>query len=139
MPRGRIRKRRFVKKKISKEEMEKMVVELAKKEDTSSQIGLILYDKFKTSTKKELGIKITKILKKHNLQPKLPEDLMNLMKKAVKLHEHLQKHKEDKHSKRGLELLESRIRRLAKYYISKGLLPKGWKYSYDTARLIVEK
>ena len=78
-------------------------------------------------------------MKKHNLQPKLPEDLMNLMKRAVKLHEHLQKHKKDKHSRRGLELLESRIRRLSKYYIDKGLLPKDWKYSYDTAKLIVEK
>ena len=139
MQRGRIRKRKLVKKKISKEEIEKTVVELAKKGIPPSKIGLILYDKFKISTKKELGTKITKILKKHNLLPKIPEDLMNLMKRAVNLHEHLQRHKKDKHSKRGLELLESKIRRLSKYYIDKGVLPKDWKYSYETAKLIVEK
>ena len=125
--------------KISKEKIEELIVELAKIGLGPSQIGLILRDEYNIYVKRDLGTKICKVLEKHNLQPKIPEDLMFLLKKAVKLHEHLQRHKKDKHSRRGLELLESKIRRLAKYYIRKGKLPSDWKYSYEYARLIVQK
>ena len=44
----------------------------------------------------------------------------------------------DAKAKHGLELLESKIRRLGKYYARKGKLPKDWKYSIETAKLIVK-
>ena len=127
-------------KKLKKEEIEKIIVELAKKGYSSAQIGLILKEKYHIlKPKKYLKEKISKIMQKHGVYPEIPEDLLFLLKKAVNLHEHLQKHKKDKHSRRGLELLESKIRCLAKYYIRKGRLPKSWKYSYEEARLIVQK
>jgi small subunit ribosomal protein S15 len=131
--------RKTYRRRVPRKKIEETIIELAKKGFTPSQIGLILRDEYKIYVKKDLNVKIGKILQKHGLQPQIPEDLMFLLKKAVKLHEHLQKHKKDKHSKRGLELLESKIRRLAKYYIREGKLPEGWKYSYEYARLIVQK
>ena len=131
--------KRVRKPRISKDEIEKIVVELAKKGLTSAQIGMVLKKEYGIYVKKALKMKISKIMQKHKVYPEIPEDLLALLKRAVNLHEHLQKHKKDKHSKRGLELLESKIRSLAKYYIRKGKLPKDWKYSYETARLIVQK
>lgn len=78
-------------------------------------------------------------MKEHKVYPEIPEDLLSLLKKAVRLREHLEKHKKDKHSKRGLELLESKIRKLGKYYVRKRILPKDWKYSPEEAKLIVQK
>jgi len=64
---------------------------------------------------------------------------MGLLKKAVRLREHLERYKADKHSLRGLENLESKIRRLAKYYSREGVLPENWRYSPEEAKLIVQK
>ena len=62
-------------------------------------------------------------MKEKDLYPKFPEDLFNLFVKAVNLRDHLEKSKKDYTSKRGLQLLESKIRRLGKYYVKKGKLP----------------
>lgn len=124
----------------SKEEVEKLVIDLANKKYSSAKIGLILRDQYGIPDVKLItGKKIAKIMKEHNLYPEIPEDLMNLLKKAVKLREHLEKHKKDKHSRRGLENLESRIRRLIKYYIRKKVLPKDWTYSPERAKLLVQR
>jgi len=72
-------------------------------------------------------------------RPKFPEDLFNLLKQAVNLRDHLQKNKRDYTSKRGLELLESKIRRLGKYYVRKGVLPEDWQYSPEKAKLLIQK
>jgi len=58
----------------------------------------------------------------------LPEDLSNLLKRATRLKEHLEKNKMDRVNKRALELVESKIRRLVNYYRKRDALPKGWKY-----------
>ncbi|HDI10435.1 MAG TPA: 30S ribosomal protein S15, partial [Euryarchaeota archaeon] len=60
-----------------------------------------------------------------------------LIKRAVNLREHLDKHPKDLHSRRGLILIESKIRRLVKYYVNKGVLPEGWKYDPEQAKLLV--
>ncbi len=126
--------------KYKPEEVEKLVVELAKKRYSSAQIGLILRDQYgipdvKLITKKS----ISQIMKEHGVYPELPEDLLFLMKKAVRLREHLERHRKDLHSRRGLELLECKIRRLVKYYRREGVLPEGWEYDPAKAKLIVEK
>lgn len=124
----------------SPEEVERLVVKLAKDGLQAAQIGLVLRDQYgipsvRVVTKK----KLTHILAENNLLPEIPQDLFNLLKKAVRLHSHLKKNKRDAHSIRSLELVESKIRRLAKYYISRGQLPKDWKYEPEQAKLIVEK
>jgi len=122
-----------------KEEVEKLVVKLGRKKN-SAMIGTILRDQFgipdvKTITEKS----ITQILKENELYPSIPEDMLNLLRKAVNLRKHLEVNKPDKHSKRGLELLESKIRRLGKYYMRKGILPQDWRYDPEKAKLLVQK
>ena len=75
---------------------------------------------------------------KNNVYSEFPEDMFNLMKKAVNLHNHMSKNKKDYTSYRGLELTESKIRRLAKFYKKKGALPVKWKYHIDKAKLLVK-
>jgi small subunit ribosomal protein S15 len=123
-----------------KDEIEKLVIKLAKEGNSSSRIGLILRDQFGIPSVKTItGKTITQIMRQNNLYPELPEDLFNLLKKAVNLRDHLMKNKKDFTSKRGLELLESKIRRLGKYYIRKKILPEDWKYDPEKAKLIVQK
>ena len=125
---------------LKKKEIEDLVIKLAKERKTSASIGLILRDKYGVpDVKSAVGKSVGQIMKENKVYPELPEDMMSLLKKAVLLHEHLEKHKPDKHSKKGLENLESKIRRLGKYYVRKGDMPKGWRYSYEQAKLIVQK
>lgn len=126
--------------KLKKKEIEELVVKLANERKTSANIGLVLRDKYGVPDVKAVtGKTISQIMKENKVYPDMPEDMMSLLRKAVLLHGHLERNKPDKHSKKGLQNLESKIRRLGKYYVRKGQLPKGWKYSYEQARLIVQK
>ncbi|MEM0476074.1 MAG: 30S ribosomal protein S15 [Candidatus Aenigmatarchaeota archaeon] len=126
--------------KYSKEEVEKLVIKLAKEGYMPSMIGLTLRDSYGIPNVKEIvGKSILQILEKNDIKLEIPEDLLNLMKRAVKLREHLSIHKKDKSSQRGLILIESKIRRLEKYYKRVGKLPKDWKYEPETAKIIVQK
>jgi small subunit ribosomal protein S15 len=124
----------------SSEEIEKLVIKLSKQGMQTAQVGLILRDQYGVpSVKDSTGKTILKILSDNNIKPKLPEDFFNLLKKAVNLRLHMSKNKRDAHSKRGLELLESKVRRIAKYHIRHNNLPTGWKYDSERAKLIVER
>ncbi len=125
--------------KYKPDEIEDIIVKLAKKEHTSAQIGLILRDQYGIpSTRMIAKERITRILKKHDIYPEVPEELYSIIKKAVELIKHMEKNKKDYISKRGLELTESKIRRLAKYYKSKNLLAKDWKWNPEKAKLMVK-
>lgn len=120
-------------------EIEEIIVKLAKKGYSSARIGLVLRDQYGIpSTRIMTKEKISKILKNHNLYPELPEDMYNLIKRAVDLIAHMEKNKKDYISKRGLELTESKIRRMAKYYKRKNQLPKDWKWDPEKAKLMVK-
>ncbi|HYU07016.1 MAG TPA: 30S ribosomal protein S15, partial [Thermoplasmata archaeon] len=41
-------------------------------------------------------------------------------------------------NKRGLQLIESKIRRLSRYYKDRGVLPSDWDYSLKLAELQVK-
>lgn len=120
------------------EEVEDLVIKYAKQGLQSAKIGSILRDQYGVPSVKVVTKKtVTQILKENELYSKLPEDLFNLLKRVVELRVHLEKNKRDYQSYRGLELTESKVRRLAKYYIRKGLLPKGWKYDPEQAKLLI--
>ncbi|HIH62425.1 MAG TPA: 30S ribosomal protein S15 [Methanobacteriales archaeon] len=123
----------------SNEEIEELIIKLYKEGNPPSKIGIILRDQHGIPNVKSItGMKITEILEKHDIKLEYPEDLINLMKKAVNIREHLKEHPKDLHSRRGLQLVESKIRRLVKYYVKKGVLPEGWKYDPEKAALIVK-
>lgn len=126
--------------KYKPEEVEQLVIKLAREGYPLSMIGIILRDQYGIPDVKQItGKKILKILKENNLAPEIPEDLLNLMKKAVKIRKHLEIHKKDYHSKRGLIITESKINRLVDYYKRKGILPKDWRYTPERAKILVEK
>jgi small subunit ribosomal protein S15 len=120
-------------------EVERLVLKLRKDGLNIVDIGRILRDQYGIPSVKSVTKKtITQILEENNLLSNIPEDLFNLLKKAVNLRDHLVKSKRDYTSKHGLELLESKIRRLIKYYVRKGRLPKDFTYEPERAKLLIE-
>lgn len=123
----------------SPKEIDEIVLKLNRQGYQSAKIGLTLRDQYGIpSTRVSASKKVTKILKENKVYPNLPEEILNLLKKAVTLRMHLQKNKKDYTSYRGLELTESKIRRLAKYYKREKLLPADWKYDPERAVLLVK-
>jgi small subunit ribosomal protein S15 len=124
---------------LGPKELEKIIIDLAKEGNTSAKIGLVLRDQYGIPSVRPITKKsILTILEDNGLKPEIPEDIANLMKKAVALSEHLKLNKKDLHNKRSLHLTEAKIIRLQKYYKKRGVLPATWKYSLKTAKLYVE-
>ncbi len=124
----------------SPEEIELIIAELAKKGYPPSMIGIILRDQYGIPlTRSVLGVKLHKVLEKYGIRLALPEDLYNLMRRAVNLRRHLEEHPKDTHSQRGLIEIEAKIHRLVKYYKRKGVLPPDWKYRPEEAKIIVSR
>jgi small subunit ribosomal protein S15 len=120
------------------QEVEQLIVKLAKKGESQSRIGIILRDKYGIPDSRKITKKrINTILKENNLKQEIPEDLMNLIKKEIMLLKHTEKNKKDMSAKRGLQLTESKIKRLSKYYKKAGILSEDWKYDREKAKLIV--
>lgn len=119
------------------EEVEALVMRLAKDGHPPSKIGIILRDQHGIPlTKPITGKSVSQILKERGLAPSLPEDLENLMRKAAHLRVHLDKNKADLGNKRALQIIEAKIYKLARYYKHKGVLPPDWKYEAKAASLI---
>jgi small subunit ribosomal protein S15 len=121
-------------------EIEGIIVKLAKSGMGSAKIGLVLRDQYGIpNTKMFTDTKIARIMKDNSLYPKeLPEDMFNLVRRAVNLYNHLDKNRHDYTSQRGYEITESKIRRLARYYKKKGVLPLNWKWDIEQAKLLVK-
>ena len=123
---------------LKSKDVEKLVLELSASGHSSSEIGIILRDLHGVpSVKLATGNSISKILSSKDVSSQLPEDLTNLMRKAVRLGEHLKLNKNDVHNTRSLNLTEAKILRLVKYYRSKNILSEDWKYSLADAKLLV--
>ncbi|MHA1819712.1 MAG: 30S ribosomal protein S15 [Promethearchaeota archaeon] len=120
------------------EQVEEMVVEQFKKGVPPSQIGLILRDSYGIPLVRAItGKKIKQILEENNLKTTLPEDLMNLARKALKIRKHLEENHKDLDSKKGLQRTEAKIYRLIKYYKRKGVLPADFKYQIDKIKILL--
>jgi small subunit ribosomal protein S15 len=125
---------------LSSEEVENEVVKLAKKGISQSLIGVVLRDSHGIPLVKVVtGKSISQILKEHNIETPLPEDLTNLVKKALNLRTHLESNHKDLHSKLGLQRTESKIYRLIKYYKGKNVLESDFKYDPKKIRTIVTR
>ena len=123
---------------LSSSDVIKKIVQLAKKGYTESQIGVLLRDKYAVSQVRFLnGRKIHRILKKEGLAPKLPEDAYHLIKKAVSMRKHCEKNKKDFDAKFRLNIKESRIHRLIRYYRKTGKVPPNFKYVSKKAGALV--
>merc|ERR1711988_1844670 len=124
--------------KITPTEVVEHICKLAKKGLAPSQIGVILRDSHGIAQVHHVtGSKILRMLKKQGLAPEIPEDLYQLIKKAVTVRKHLDRHRKDKDSKFRLILIESRIHRVSRYYKLAKALPPNWKYESSTASAMV--
>ncbi len=119
--------------------VEQLVVKLAKAGKPGAEIGLVLRDSYgipdvKVITKKNIG----QILKTNKLEPKLPDDVKSLIRKAILIIKHIDANKRDMAAKRGLILTESKIKRLSHYYKRIERLPVDWNYNRTNAKILVE-
>jgi small subunit ribosomal protein S15 len=118
--------------KYGPEEVEAFVIKLAKDETPPSKIGIVLRDQYGIPLVKPIvGKSIKDIMESAGLKTDLPEDLNNLVARATTLQRHLAKNRSDSVNKRSLELIVSRVYRLANYYKDKGILPKDWKFKAE--------
>ncbi|MFB6207114.1 MAG: 30S ribosomal protein S15 [Haloglomus sp.] len=122
---------------VDAEAIEERVVELAEEGYSPSEIGLKLRDEGVQGTpipdvKLATDKKVTEILAEHDADPEIPEDLYNLLERAVRLREHMDENPTDYQNKRALQNTESKIRRLVDYYRGDEIAA-DFTYSYDTA------
>ncbi len=121
---------------IGPKEIEALIVKYTKDGLTPSQIGIKLRDQHsiplvKPIMKKSMG----QILEENDLKADMPEDLGNIVNKAVGLQKHLKANKGDNRNVRSLELIEAKVHRLSVYYKRIGRIPKTWKYKAVVAQL----
>jgi small subunit ribosomal protein S15 len=121
---------------LSSKEIESLVIKYSKEGLTPSQIGIKLRDQhsiplIKAIAKKSIG----EILEENDLKSEMPEDLENIVKKAVGLQKHLKVNKGDRRNIRSLELIEAKVHRLSVYYKKIERIPKTWKYKSVVAQL----
>ena len=119
--------------------VEELILKYANDGHSSAKIGSLLRDIHAVpDVRLVMGERISQTLSRNNLDSTYPEDMMNLMRKALSLIDHLSSNKKDLHNRRQLELCESRLRRLAKYYVGTGRISSTWTYKRDQLRLMVE-
>ncbi len=128
---------------VDEDAIEDRVVELAEQGYEPSQIGMKLRDEGVTGTpvpdvSLATGKSITEILDENDAGSDLPEDLRNLMERAVRLREHVQENPQDHQNKRSLQNTESKVRRLVNYYRGDAIDPE-FTYSYDVAVELLEE
>lgn len=124
----------------SGKEVEEDVVKLAKKGYSKSMIGTILRDSHGVPLVKVItGKKVSKILEENDIESALPEDLTNLVKKALNIRNHLEDNHKDLEGRKGLKRTESKIYRLIKYYKKKKVLAPDFKYDPEKIRTLVAR
>ncbi|MBS3068143.1 30S ribosomal protein S15 [Candidatus Micrarchaeota archaeon] len=124
---------------MPKEQIEELILKMVKEGTPEAKVGLILRDKHNVpSVKSVLGVSLSAFLKKRQSLPEYPDDLLNLIKKAMRVRNHLRIAKKDVHNKVKLLHIESKIHRLVKYYTNSGRLPVSWRYNPEQAALLVK-
>ena len=117
-------------------EIEELIIKYGKDDLSSSQIGVKLRDQHSIPLVKPIIKKtISQVLEENDLQTELPEDLNNIVNKAIGLQKHLKSNKKDNRNIRSLELIEAKVHRLSVYYKKIGKIPKNWKYKSVIAQL----
>ena len=125
---------------LSPTEVENEVVKLARRGNSKSMIGTILRDSRGVPLVKVVtGKKISQILETHDITSSLPEDLTNLVRKAINIRKHMETNHKDLEGKKGLNRTESKIYRLIKYYKKKSILANDFKYDPDKMRTLVAR
>jgi len=122
--------------KQTNEEIEGLIIKYAKEGMTTSQIGLKLRDQHAIPLVKPIINKgIKEVLLENKLNSEIPEDLNNIVMKAVNLQKHLKENRSDNRNTRALELVEAKVHRLSTHYKKTGEIDQKWKYKSVVAQL----
>jgi len=122
--------------KQTNEEIEGLIIKYAKEGMTTSQIGIKLRDQHAIPLVKPIINKgIKEVLIENKLNPEIPEDLNNIVMKAVNLQKHLKENRSDNRNTRSLELVEAKVHRLSTHYKKTGEIDQKWKYKSVVAQL----
>jgi small subunit ribosomal protein S15 len=122
--------------KQSNEEIEGLIIKYAKEGMTTSQIGMKLRDQHAIPLVKPIINKgIKEVLIENKLNSEIPEDLNNIVMKAVNLQKHLKENRSDNRNTRALELVEAKVHRLSTHYKETGEIDQKWKYKSVVAQL----
>ncbi len=117
---------------VQKKEAEDLIVQMGKMGKQPSRIGLALRDQHGVPNVRLLtGKSILQILEEAGIKPQIPEDLASLIVRGRTVTRHLSENKKDESNRHGLNLIESKIRRLVKYYVREGIIPANWHYSFE--------
>ena len=128
---------------VDSEAIEDRIVELAEEGYSPSEIGLKLRDEGVDGTPvPDVSLatdkSVTEILEENEAEPEIPEDLYNLIERAVGLREHMDANPTDHQNKRALQNTQSKIRRLVDYYRGDEL-DEDFTYSYDVGKELLEE
>lgn len=124
---------------MGNEELDQLIVKLKSEGLTKSKLGMVLRDQYGIPKVKEIrGARVSKVLESKGIKDQVPEDLAALLEKAINLNKHLGSNPKDLKNRRGLELVEAKIKRLSDYYKRKSKLPAGWSYSRAASKLSVK-
>ena len=122
--------------KQTNEEIEGLIIKYAKEGMTTSQIGIKLRDQHAIPLVKPIINKgMKEVLIENKLNPEIPEDLNNIVMKAVNLQKHLKENRSDNRNTRALELVEAKVHRLSTHYKKTGEIDQKWKYKSVVAQL----
>lgn len=125
---------------LSAEEVEAEVVKLAKRGFSKAMIGVMLRDSYGIPLVKVVtGKSISQIFESNDILSPLPEDISDLIKKALNLRKHLESNHKDLESKKGLQRTEAKIYRLIRYYKKKNVLEKDFKYVPEKVRTLMAR
>lgn len=109
-------------------EIKKDIIFHANKGKTPSAIGNLLRDQYGVGNAKDiLGVSILEFCKDNNCAPIIPEDLNSLIQKSNSIRSHLLANKKDMDAKYRLNLINSKLHRLIRYYKQKSVLPGNYK------------
>lgn len=120
-------------------EVEKLVIKYSKAGNTASETGIILRDTYGIHSVKALtGKSVSNILTENSIIPEFPEDLLSLFRKLSNVNLHLEKNRQDKTAKRGMQLTTAKINRLLKYYKRTGKVAADWKLDLKRLKMYSE-
>ncbi len=127
-------------KEFDRERIDQVIINYSKQGMEPAMIGQKLKsDHGIPYVKHYMGKRLMVILKEKGLAGDMPPDLMDLMKKAVNTNAHLSRNRQDLSNTIRLRRIESKIWRLTKYYIKRGVLPQNWRYDPKQAELLIKK
>ena len=120
-------------------EIVKEISEYARQGMHQARIGQMLKEKHKVPyIKHALGKRLGAVLEESGFKKEIPQDMLDLLTRAIKLRRHIERNHNDIHNKTSLHRCEAKIWRLSNYYKETGKLPADWKYDPEKVALIIK-